>query len=324
MLSSAFALPSPSASSRWMARLFNRKRRIAMPAEPGRTEQRQQPDDHRQEDRDRREQSRDQQAARQTSQHGALPGQTGPFVLQSGVPGRECHPKLTMISATIPTPATMAVSTSSSGEDGSGSLSRIARSLPIHLLNAPIPQANPQMTRTAAASRTSSPSRSVSRATAAIATPAARKPRPGSDPGQEGAFVGEGESWVGLRAGRVHAARPATVAVLRRRGHTRDASADRRSSPVERPRLAQHHRNQNENRAEDLPVIEALIEYDPAQQGRDHWIEQGQKGHRARGQPLQPPEPEGVRENPADQHQVDQSADVTRREMVGQSFDEQA
>src|SRR4029450_11410597 len=55
-----------------------------------------------------------------------------------------------------------------------------------------------------------------------------KETQPGSDPGQEGAFVSKGESWVGLRACRVHAPRPAAVAVLRRRAHTCDASADRR------------------------------------------------------------------------------------------------
>ena len=202
-----------------------------------------------------------QQAAGETGQHGALPGQTGPLVLQSGIPGRECHPKPTMISATIPTPATIAVRTRSSGEDGSGSLSRIARSLPIHLLNAPIPQASPQMTRTAEASRISRPSRSVRCATAAIATPAARKPSPvriqarkvrslakvnrgsGSEPA---AYTRRGQRRSRCCVGALTLAMLVPIVGV---------VASRRFG-----RLAKHHGNEDEERAQHLPVIEALVE----------------------------------------------------------------
>ena len=54
----------------------------------------------------------------------------------------------------------------------------MARSLTIQRLNAPTAQASPQAIRISEASRTSIPSRAVSRATAAMATPAARKPSP--------------------------------------------------------------------------------------------------------------------------------------------------
>ena len=318
MLSSAFALPSPSASSRWIADCSigsagsppsrGPRYTAAPPARGSPTEE-----------RDRRQQSRHQQAARKPAsmvrcqakpvRSFCSPGSQGARVIQSS-----------MISATIPTLATMAVSTRSRGEDGSGSPSRIALSLPIHLLNAPIPQAKPQMTRTAAASRTSRPSRSVRCATAAIATPAARKPRPVRIQARKVRSLAKVNRGSGSEPA-AHAARPATVAVLRRRGHTGDVSADRRRRQSSAPGWPSTTETRTRT-ARGLPEVEALVEYHPAQQGCDHWVEQSKKGHRARGQPLQP-QNQGVRDNPADQNEIDQPADVTRREVVGESFDEQ-
>lgn len=53
--------------------------------------------------------------------------------------------------------------------------------------------------------------------------------------------------------------------------------------------LPEHDRNENQQGAKNLPGIEPLVEYDPAQQGGGCRVEQRQKGDRTCRQSLQTP-----------------------------------
>ena len=122
------------------------------------------------------------------------------------------------------------------------------------------------------------------------------------DPGEERTFIGEAETWIWFRSDAIDRTRPAAIAVAWSGGVSHLGASGRWSAADDG--IGRGQPLPARSPPEQLPGFEALAERRPAQHGRDHRVEQAQESDRARARPTQSPEPERMRGDAADQHQM--------------------